>query len=559
MAFGTSLPARIVESAGTVYYVDQAIGSDTYTATQAQNPATPWLTVQKALSTATTAGSIIKVRSGRYGETMTWSTVGTVGAPLTLVAYPGEYPVFAGRFSFTGSYLRVRGVRFEASGLTPDNKACISFGQGGTPCDHCEVDRCQVTHPKVARPTLQNTATTGGFLTGNQIYYYRVAAVTNEGTCIPGYEESLTTAAGTNTNVITVSWPAWTPPAGVTLTGYKIYRATTFGVELLLATVGVQTSYVDNTNATPSGAFLSQTSGIYWGDAPGPTSCHVYNTLVYECGTDRNLDHGLYVGYGSGHVVANCISHDNYCHGLKFAPKVSNSYFVNNSLIHNGYGPAASAPVVGSGIIWGSDPLYCDFTNFVRNNICKNNASYGFRDFWDVATITGNTHTSTVIDNMTNPNGAWAQGTTGALISGSGIQAGTKIVTVDSATQVTISLATTSTLVGTVLTIGGYSTFYNNCTHGNASGGIGVFTNAVSVQDTSVGNITTDPLLVDAANFNYALQAGSPAIGAGIDTYAPVTDYNGVTRVTADLGALAYIAGGAAGEGPPKHQHGHRH
>jgi len=53
--------------AGTVYYVDASIGSDSYTSTQAQNPATPWLTVKKAHDTVPIAGAcIIFIKNGTY-------------------------------------------------------------------------------------------------------------------------------------------------------------------------------------------------------------------------------------------------------------------------------------------------------------------------------------------------------------------------------------------------------------------------------------------------------------------------------------------------------------
>jgi len=53
--------------AGTVYYVDASIGSDSYTSTQAQSPATPWLTVKKAHDTVPIAGAcIIFIKNGTY-------------------------------------------------------------------------------------------------------------------------------------------------------------------------------------------------------------------------------------------------------------------------------------------------------------------------------------------------------------------------------------------------------------------------------------------------------------------------------------------------------------
>lgn len=62
---------------------------------------------------------------------------------------------------------------------------------------------------------------------------------------------------------------------------------------------------------------------------------------------------------------------------------------------------------------------------------------------------TGNTHTSTTVDNISpNTTGMYA----GQAITGSGFQAGTRIASVDSSSAITLTLATTTSLVGTALT-----------------------------------------------------------------------------------------------------------
>jgi uncharacterized phage protein (TIGR02218 family) len=106
-------------------------------------------------------------------------------------------------------------------------------------------------------------------------------------------------------------------------------------------------------------------------------------------------------------------------------------------------------------------------------------------------------------------------------------------------------------------------TVANNIFDGNSAGGVSeegtvgancIVTNNLcynsganySMRVTTPANqISGNPLFVNyqpEANGDYHLLAGSPAIGAGLATYAPATDYEGTTRARADIGAY---------EGPP--------
>ncbi|MCY7286954.1 MAG: hypothetical protein LH624_01545, partial [Cryobacterium sp.] len=99
-------------------------------------------------------------------------------------------------------------------------------------------------------PTFISSATTGGFLADETIYYYRVSAVfAGGGESLPGPTGQYAVPSGTDANQVTLSWTAVDGA-----TGYKIYRGTTSGGELLLASLGAVTTYVDDTDATPAGA-----------------------------------------------------------------------------------------------------------------------------------------------------------------------------------------------------------------------------------------------------------------------------------------------------------------
>ncbi|MDD5570317.1 MAG: sugar-binding protein [Bacteroidales bacterium] len=61
---------------------------------------------------------------------------------------------------------------------------------------------------------------------------------------------------------------------------------------------------------------------------------------------------------------------------------------------------------------------------------------------------------------------------------------------------------------------------------------------------TGTGNISVNPLFVDAANGNYQLQTGSLCINAGTSTGAPTVDFAGVSRPQGagyDIGAYEYV------------------
>jgi hypothetical protein len=75
----------------------------------------------------------------------------------------------------------------------------------------------------------------------------------------------------------------------------------------------------------------------------------------------------------------------------------------------------------------------------------------------------------------------------------------------------------------------------NNLVFGNT-------TNYSATDQTGTnGNISADPMFVDAPTGNYRLQPGSPAINAGSPTDAPTVDFDGTARPqgpAVDIGAF---------------------
>lgn len=129
----------------------------------------------------------------------------------------------------------------ESLTLTPANAPAVSAGQ----------PVYIATDPLVppAAPSFGSPATTGGFLVHGQAYYYVITATNSLGESTVGAEANYTPPGSTSTNEITLTWTA-VPGA----TGYNIYRGTSSGTELKLASVSGTNTYIDNTNTTPSGA-----------------------------------------------------------------------------------------------------------------------------------------------------------------------------------------------------------------------------------------------------------------------------------------------------------------
>jgi hypothetical protein len=76
--------------AGSSYYVDASNGNDSHSEIQAQNPATPWKTINRGLKAALPGEAVI-VQPGEYHEAVKSRRDGLADAPITLrAADPGS-------------------------------------------------------------------------------------------------------------------------------------------------------------------------------------------------------------------------------------------------------------------------------------------------------------------------------------------------------------------------------------------------------------------------------------------------------------------------------------
>jgi len=124
---------------------------------------------------------------------------------------------------------------------------------------------------KLATP-VNETFTAGAGTLPAATYYYRVSAINAVGETLASTETSLLLEAEGGVNV------NWGVVTGAT--GYKIYGRST-GAELLIATVGAVTTYLDNGSLTPEGALPASntTAGginVNWTAVLGAPGYNVY-------------------------------------------------------------------------------------------------------------------------------------------------------------------------------------------------------------------------------------------------------------------------------------------
>lgn len=84
------------------FFVDKdAVGGSVCSDSGSGRISQPWCTIQKAADNLT-AGQTAFVRQGTYRENVTFRRSGTVGQPLSFIAYPGEKPVLDGSVPLVG-------------------------------------------------------------------------------------------------------------------------------------------------------------------------------------------------------------------------------------------------------------------------------------------------------------------------------------------------------------------------------------------------------------------------------------------------------------------------
>lgn len=160
----------------------------------------------------------------------------------------------------------------QCEGYNPLASATVSYPGTNTPTPVSAADATftisggTITAVKIGLPTPNrvrfNALGTGGALTNNTAYFYRMSALNAAGETVASAEASITTPSGANTCSIVVY-----SAAVIGATSYKFYGRTT-GAELLMATVTAPFNtftplFTDDGSVTPSGALpAANTTGV---------------------------------------------------------------------------------------------------------------------------------------------------------------------------------------------------------------------------------------------------------------------------------------------------------
>jgi hypothetical protein len=210
-----------------------------------------------SLNTGTGVLSGTPLRIGKLNgvaETDSGDMTATVSAGSISVSFPSGG---IGNQSGWASVSLVGGWNLPVTGGTTCAQGAPIFWQGGA----SPLTTVGVAALPAPAQSASATATTGGTLAA-ATYFYRITATNANGETTASNEVSQVTTGSTST--VTVNW---TQVFGAT--GYKIYRSTASGAEVLIATVGAVGTYTDTGAAagTATVPVLNTTATPVWGTA----------------------------------------------------------------------------------------------------------------------------------------------------------------------------------------------------------------------------------------------------------------------------------------------------
>ena len=212
------------------------------------------------------------------------------------------------------------------------------------------------------------------------------------------------------------------------------------------------------------------------------------NLDVHDNGVDPGNDHGIYIS-ASNNLIEGSAFFRNASHGIHIHGDTPNNNVVRFNLSYDNSRTGAWGAGIG---------IYTGSGNLVYNNIVWGNND----GLW----INYNVSDSKIYNNTIYGNADYG------LLIGDGATGGG---------------GTTNNIIRNNIVIGGR---------------LGVLVDA-GIATTLSNNLTTDPKFVNAAGADFHLQAGSPAIDAGIAIAEVYTDFDGIARpqgTAYDIGAYEF-------------------
>jgi fibronectin type 3 domain-containing protein len=194
----------------------------------------------------------------------------TVADNNRVILYAGSNDVFEiGAQSALGAPENVNAV---AGGTQIALSWTAPTSNGGSSVTGYKVYRGTASGSEVLLATVGNVlAYTDAAVTGGQTYYYKIAAVNSVGDGPQSSEASATvptvptaptiSSAVAGNGQVAITWTAPTSNGGSSVTGYKVYRGTASGSEVLLATVGNVLTYSD-TSVTNGVTYFYKVSAV---------------------------------------------------------------------------------------------------------------------------------------------------------------------------------------------------------------------------------------------------------------------------------------------------------
>ena len=502
---------------GNIYFISTT-GSDS----NKGSFSSPWQTIPHAVETAgTSAGNIIYAMNGiqattddgqGWGAALTmrdaWSQ-GNQNAPNALVGYPGATVTIGCSAENCSPAFGIRSTDYSSDHARGYwTFAEMTFVSGGTAAI------------EIAGGTFFQTGCSswdGGVL-GCASRYWRIVG------------NDISSANASNNTPLQLNLAIYSKVLGNYLHDISLNSTSRLNQALYLSTdadydeVGWNEIY----NSNGRGGIQTHSSNVCYPTCAGDQTGFILHDLsIHDNMIHHIKDEGITVdtvdpSVGSGVQVFNNVIYDT---GLDTSTAAQALHFQLSSDYTNTSSYYASLGMTNPD--WGNSPAPAWFYNNTVYAMNNNASAYG--DSWPDWHAAGQTLSARVANNVLYT----ASGTTPYLqpLNYSGVTCSN-----------TDTFSVCGTMSGTT-----------NLMYGSG---------ATTYPSLMSSSLNSNPLLVNPSGFNFELQSGSPAIGAGVET---ISDYSGAFSVTAPIhdidgrirpnppsvGAYEYGSGGSAGVLPP--------